>query len=131
AALELLHQETVLDIVHAGTAVALKRGSVEAERAHGTDELAWEAAVAVALLDDGQELVVDEGARGGADRALLFGEQRIDAEEVDALKPEGHGGIVDETQWRSCYRSAHEALAPCAVSAHRLFFAVRFSNDQP
>jgi len=55
--------------------VAVDGGSVEAELAHGSRELAGEAAVAVALLDDGDEFVFDEGAGVGADEDLVFGEE--------------------------------------------------------
>ncbi len=75
AALQFLGHQAVLDGRHAGAAVALEAGSVEAELAHGLDQLFGEASVAVALLDDGDEVLFDEQAGVVADEALVVGEQ--------------------------------------------------------
>ena len=89
AALEFLRHQAVLDVAHAGAAVALQRRAEEAELAHGLDQFAWEAAVAVALFDDGNEVVFDELARGVADEALVVGEQGIVLDEIDTAKFDG------------------------------------------
>ncbi len=68
AALEFLHDEAVFDVGHAGAAVAVQVRAKEAEFAHRLDKLSGEAAVAVALLDDGNEVVFDELARSVARR---------------------------------------------------------------
>ncbi len=75
AALEFLHDQSVFDVRHAGAAVAFEAGAVKAEIAHGTDQFAGEASVAVALFDDGDEVVFNEFAGGVADQALIVGEQ--------------------------------------------------------
>ena len=75
AALEFLRHESVFDGGHAGAAVAGEGGSVEAELAHGLDELFGEASVAVALLDDGDEVLFDEEAGVVAHEALVVGEE--------------------------------------------------------
>jgi len=41
-------------------------------------------------------LVVDKRPRRCADGALLFAEERINRKKIHAIKPEGHGGIVDD-----------------------------------
>ena len=72
AALEFLHQQPVFDVVHTRAAVAFERCAKEAEFAHGTHQLARKAAVAVALLDNGDEVVFDKGARTGADDKFVI-----------------------------------------------------------
>ena len=74
---------------HAGAAVAVERCAEEAEIGHGLDQFAGKAAGAVALLDDGDEIVFDELARGVADQALFFGEQGIEFDEIDAAEFDG------------------------------------------
>ncbi len=90
SALELLHDEAVLDVGHAGAAVAVEVGSKEAELAHLRNELAGEVAFAIALFDDGDEVVLDELARGVAGEALVVGEESVEADEVDPFEFEGH-----------------------------------------
>jgi hypothetical protein len=90
AALELLGDEAVFDVGEAGAAVALDGRAEEAELAHGLDEFAREAAVAVALLDDGDEVVFDEIACGVAGEQLVFRKQAVEAEKVYALELECH-----------------------------------------
>ena len=103
AALELLVEEAGFDVVHAGAAVAVEGGAEEAELAHRADEFFGEAAVAIAVLDDGDEFVFDEGAGVGADEELVFGEEGVELEEVYALKLECHSlAILDERErWRA------------------------------
>lgn len=92
AAFELLHDEAILDVGHAGAAVAVEVDAEEAELAHGFDELAREAAVAVALLDDGDEVVFDEVAGGFANHALVFSEEGVEVEEINAFERKRHAG---------------------------------------
>jgi hypothetical protein len=53
-----------------------------------------EAAVAVALLDDGDEFVFDEGAGVGANEKFVFGEQGIELDEIYALIFECHRLVI-------------------------------------
>ena len=70
AALQLLHHQAVLDVGHAGAAVALEVGAEEAQLAHHRDQLARKALRAEALLNDGDEVVLDEVARGACGPAV-------------------------------------------------------------
>ncbi len=90
AALEFLHDEAVLDVGHAGAAVALEAGAEEAELAHLGNEFFGKAALAVALLDDGDEVVFDELAGGVAREALVVAEEAVEADEVYALERKSH-----------------------------------------
>ena len=90
AAFQFLHHEAIFDVGHAGAAVALEVGAEEAELAHGGNEFAREALGAKALLDDGDEVVFDEVARGAADEEFVFAEAGIEMEKVEALKFESH-----------------------------------------
>ena len=93
AALELLHDEPVHDVVQPGAAVLLGEiGAEVAVLAHLGDELAREAAVDVGLTDDRQDFFVDEGADGVADGAFLFGEGGVDVEQVAVARAELRGG---------------------------------------
>ena len=84
----LLHDEPVLDIAHAGAAVAFEIGAEKAELRHFGDEFGRERGVAEMLADDGQDALVDEPAGGLPDQKFLFGELRIDKQVIDAA--EGH-----------------------------------------
>src|SRR6185437_14072277 len=97
SALHLLGDESVLDVGHAGTAVAVEVGSEKAELAHLGDKLAREAALTVALLDDGNEVVFDELAGGVAGEALVVGEKGVELDEVDSAEFEGHGRSLCRT----------------------------------
>jgi hypothetical protein len=98
AALEFLSYQSVLHIAHAGATVALQRRAEEAEVGHGLDQFAGEAAGAVALFDDGDEVVFDELAGGVADQAFFFREQRIKLDEIDTAKFDGRH---NEPPWRA------------------------------
>ena len=89
AALQFLRHQAVFDVAHAGAAVALQGRAEESEIGHGLDQFAREAAGAVALFDDGDEVVFDELARGVADEALVVGEQGIELDEIDTAKFDG------------------------------------------
>ncbi len=96
AAFQLLHHEAVLDVGHAGAAVALEVGAEEAEFSHDGDELARKALGAETFLDDGNEVVFDEVARGAANEEFVFAEAGIEMEEIDALEFESHD---DTCRW--------------------------------
>src|SRR5213082_2990932 len=87
AALELLHDQPVRHVVEPGAAVLLRQiGAEQPELGHLGDQLPGKATVHVMLADDRHESLVDPGAYGVADGALLFGEQAVDVVEVDALE---------------------------------------------
>ena len=90
AALGFLHDQAILDIVHAGATVALDGGAVKAKLAHGTDQFFGEAAFAIAFLNDGDEVILNKLAGGIADQALVFTQQRVEADKVDTFKFESH-----------------------------------------
>ena len=90
AAFQLLHHKAVLDIGHAGAAVALEVGAEEAKLAHDGYELAWKALGAETFLDDGNQVVFDEVARSAANKELVLAEAGIEMEEIDALEFESH-----------------------------------------
>ncbi len=98
AAFEFLGYQSVLDVAHAGAAIALQRRAEEAEIGHGLDQFAREAAGAVALFDDGDKVVFDELAGGIADQAFFFREERIKLDEIDTAKFDGRH---DESPWRA------------------------------
>ena len=94
AAFQFLGEQAVLDVVEAGTAVAFEGGAEEAEVAHGANEFAGEASVAVALLNDGDEFVFDEGPGVGADEEFVCREKGVKQNEVYALILECHRNIL-------------------------------------
>ena len=83
-ALQLLHDEPVLHIAHAGAAVAFQVGAQEAELRHLRDEFGREARVAVAVADQRQNPLFGKTPRGLPHHQLLFAEQGVDAEVVYA-----------------------------------------------
>ena len=89
AALEFLRHQAVFHVAHAGAAVALERRAEESQVGHGLHQFAREAPGAVAFLDDGNQVVFDELARGVADEALFVGEQGIVLDEIDTAKFDG------------------------------------------
>src|SRR6185369_3830319 len=84
AALQLLHDEAVGDAAQAGEAVIGDAGAEEVQAPHLEDQLEGGARLAVALLDDRFDLVVDELAHGLADQALLVREERVELDEINA-----------------------------------------------
>src|SRR5207248_8242910 len=69
---KLLHQQSILDIVHARAAIAFERRAVEAEFAHRTHQFARETTFAVALLNDPDEIVLNKPARAGPDDQFVI-----------------------------------------------------------
>ncbi len=90
AALELLHHEAVFHVGHAGAAIALEVGAEEAKLAHDGDKFARKALCSKAFLDDRDQVVFDEIARGTANQQFIFAEACIEMEKVNALKFESH-----------------------------------------
>jgi hypothetical protein len=107
AALQLLHDEAVFDVGHAGAAVTLEVCAEEAQLAHDRDEFAGEAAFAEAVFDDGNEIIVDEIARCFADEELVFTETCVEMEEVYVLKLEAHCAPVVRIKTPNCKASRH------------------------
>ncbi len=92
AALQLLHDEAVGDVVEARQPVLVDRGAEQVELGHLRHELDGEARLAMALLDDRLDLVVDEGPHGVADELLLVVEKTVDVQEINSGKT-AHGSI--------------------------------------
>ena len=90
APLQFLHHKSVFDIRHSGTAVALETGAVETQVGHGLHQFAGEAAGAIALLDDGNEVVFDKFAGGVAHQTLFVREQGVEFEEINSPELDGH-----------------------------------------
>src|SRR5437667_7853385 len=82
AALQLLHEESILDVGHAGAAVAFEICAEETEPAHFGDQLAGKAGFAEAVPDEGKNFVLDELAGSLADQQLLLVEEGIDEEVI-------------------------------------------------
>ena len=83
AALELLHDQPVGDVVQASAAVLF--GKIRAEDAqlgHLRNDLFRESSFDVAVADDGKDFFVDERADAVANGALFFGEHGIDVVEI-------------------------------------------------
>src|SRR6185369_14521476 len=83
-ALQLLHDEAVGDAAQAGKTVFGDAGTEKVEGAHGGHQLERGAAVAVAFFDDRLDLVIDERAHRVAHQPLLFAEERIQLQKIDA-----------------------------------------------
>ena len=105
AALQFLHDQSVFDIRHPGAAVAFEAGAIEAQVRHGLDQFLGEAAGAVALLDDGDEVVLDEFAGGVADQAFFVREQGVEFEEINSPELDGHQFLVSVSSPRSLLRT--------------------------
>ncbi len=92
-ALKLLHEESVLDVVHGGAAVTLgfgaEVGAEEAELGQFRDELRGEDGVAVTTADQRGDALIDEAARGLADEDFLCGKERIEKDIVDTRERHG------------------------------------------
>src|SRR5260221_916315 len=73
-------------MAHAGAAITLQAGAKKAEIGHGLDQFARKSAVAVALLDDRDQIFFNESARGVAHQTLVVGEQGIKLDEIHALE---------------------------------------------
>ena len=90
AAFKFLHDQAVLDIGHACAAVAVKIRAEKPQFTHQRYQFTRETALAEAVFNDWNEVVLDEGACRVAYHALIFIEQRIEFEEVYTLELEAH-----------------------------------------
>ena len=94
AAFDLLHDEAVFHVAHAGAAVAFEIGAEEAQFGHFGDQFRGKARVAEAIADDGRDALVGEAARGLPHQKFLLGEEGIDREVVYAAEcHQEYGGI--------------------------------------
>ena len=98
AAFEFLRHQSVFDIAHASAAVAFERRAEESEIGHGLDQFARKAPGAVALLDDGNKVVLNELASGVANQAFFFGEQRIELDEIHTAKFDGRHDEISTSE---------------------------------
>jgi hypothetical protein len=76
--------------------MAIQSGSEEALIAHRPNQLPRETAVTVALLNDRDQLVFNEGAGARADEKLTLRKEGIEFDEINALEPECHCRILVE-----------------------------------
>jgi len=86
AAFNFLHDQAIFDAIQAGAAIAVDIGAEESEFAHLADQVGGEAAVVVAVFDDGEDLFVDELAGGLSDEAFVIGEEGVKVEVVNAFE---------------------------------------------
>lgn len=93
AALEFLHDEAVVDVAHAGAAIAIEVGAEKAHLAHLGDEAGGKAALVVAVPDDRHHLLVDKLPGRLADELLLFAQKGIDMKIVHTAKS-AHASMV-------------------------------------
>ena len=109
AALQFLRDQAIFDVRHAGAAVTRKRGAEEAEIGHGLDQFAREAAGAIALFDDRDEVVFNELARRVAHQALVVIQQRVESDEVHTAKFDGWHKVSPQNaarrQWQTIQSS--------------------------
>ncbi len=85
-AFEFLADQAVGDVVEAGAAIALQIGAEHAEFGHARDELPRKLLARVVRLDDWQRLALDELTDGGADGALVTGQQVVETIVIDSGK---------------------------------------------
>src|SRR5262249_30322703 len=109
AALQLLHDEAVGDAAQAGETVFRDAGTEEVELAHGGHQLERGAGVAVAFFDERLDLVIDERAHRVAHQPLLFTEERIELQKIDAWET-AQGGPPYQTRLS---RSRNRDVANC------------------
>ena len=86
AALQLLCDQSILDIRHAGTAVALEVRSEKTKLAHGPHQLPRKTALAIALLDDRYQVLFNEFAGIVAHQPFIRTEERIELNKIDSVK---------------------------------------------
>ena len=102
AALQFLHDQAVLDVVHARAAIAFQIRAEESQPAHLRNQFGGEARVAEAIADQRQNPLVGKLARGLPHQQFLLTEQRIDAQIIHAGKgrhrppfyPAGRGRLL-------------------------------------
>ena len=120
AALQLLHDEPVGDVVQTGAAVLL--GQIRAEQAelrHARNQLPGEFARDVRFPYHRHQVLIHPFSNCVTDRTLLFAEETVDVVEVNAAKLWGHAGPLSGVAFlpRSSgaqtqpYRTAESAAA--------------------
>jgi len=87
---QFLHDQPVFHVAHARAAVPLEAGPEKAEFGHGFHQFAGEPSFAIALLDDGDEVLFNKAARGIAHQPLVVAEQGVEFHKVHS--PEFKGG---------------------------------------
>src|SRR6185437_12940570 len=90
AALQLLHSQAILDVRHAGAAVAMEISSVKSQVAQYGDELARKARLAKATLDDGNHSILYKIAGSAANEDLLLAQICVKLKKIEALKLKRH-----------------------------------------
>src|SRR5437879_2838493 len=110
AALELLHDQAVGDVVQSRAAVPLERRAEDAELAELGDERDRKRAGAMVLGDQRQELGLDPVADRVADHPLFFGQEALDRVVVDA--PE----LLHPYRLRRSAARGTESSAPSATA---------------
>ena len=88
--LQFLCNQAVFHIRHGCATVALETGAEESQFSHRLHQFAGKAAGAVAVLNDGDEIVFNESTSGIADEALVVSEQRVEFEEIDSPEFDSH-----------------------------------------
>ena len=109
AALDFLHDQPVFDVAQARAAVAFEIRAQESELAEFRDQLLGKAPVAIAIANHRNHAVFDELPRGLAHQQLLFREQRVDQQVVDAGET-SHGLIVSRASLERTFRKCHHPL---------------------
>ena len=79
-----------------GASIALEAGAKEAQLAHGLNQLPRKAAIAIALLDDGNYIVFDELASSIARQQLIARQQPVKLDEINPFKFERHTAGTSE-----------------------------------
>jgi hypothetical protein len=69
--------------------ISFQRCAEKAQLAHGLHQFAREAAFAIAALDDRDQVIFNELARGVAHHSLFVGEQSVELDEIYALEFDG------------------------------------------
>src|SRR5262249_13580735 len=98
AALQLLEDEAVADVVHPGAPVALQARAEDAHLRHLRNQLVGEGAVAKMPADHREVLAVDEVGHQVARRLFVLGEQVVDSIQVGDFGAR-HGCLV---RWAAC-----------------------------
>ena len=84
AALQLLHDEAIGDIVEAGAAIAFEGGAEDAHLPERLGDFEWERFVPVVPAHDGHELLLHPVTDGVPHHPLFFRQQCLDVVVVDA-----------------------------------------------
>src|SRR5262249_27787468 len=86
AALHFLHDQAVLDVGHAGAPISFEAGAEETKLGHGLHQFTREAAGAITLFYDRDEIVFNKLSGGIANKKLFVRKQGIELDEIHAPK---------------------------------------------